>query len=506
MTRECHVRFWQKFSGFVARFIRHKKIVWGTLLSLCSFSPSLFAAAPGTLDTTFNSGGALPGTQRTTIDTATQAFGLGVAIQSDSKIVAVGIAVEGGVDRFAVARLNTNGLLDATFNPGGSLPGTVSTAIDNAANPSDGYSVAIQSDGKIVVAGTVTDSISGLTRIALARFNTNGTLDTATFNSGGTLPGTVSTAIDNPANNAFLFFVGGVAIQSDGKIVVTGAVTEGGIDKFAVARFNANGTLDTTFNAGGTLQGTVSTAIDNAANPSDGTSVAIQINGKIVVGGFVTEGGVNKFALAQFNTNGTLDTATFNSGGTLPGTVSTDIDSPTKPMDAFAQIALQQDGKIVIAGDVHNGASDFKFAAARFNLDGSIDMTFNSTGSLPGTASYFVDSIGQSSVGTSAALQINGQIVIAGYLLEGISIAEQFAVLRLNPNGLLDTTFNPSGTLPGTASTPFIPASTFVTASAVAIQSDNKIVLNGSIDEGGGVNKFALARFLGYPSIDNICA
>lgn len=458
---------------------------------VCCFSTSLFAATAGTLDSTFNSGGALPGTQRTTIDTATQAFGQGVAIQSDNKIVAVGIVVEAGIDRFGVARFNTNGLLDTTFNPGGSLQGTVSTAIDNAANSSDGSSVAIQVDGKIVVGGTVTEG--GLGKFALARFNSNGSLD-ASFNATGGIPGTVSTAIDNVANNCFS---NAVAVQSDGKIVVVGAVTEGGIDKFAVARFNSDGTIDTTFNTAGTIQGTVSTAIDDAANPSIGLSVQIQIDGKIVVGGFVTEAAVNKFALARFNSNGTLDT-TFNTGGPLQGTVSTSVDNPAKPNDFYVQVALQLNGKIVIAGDV-NDAGTFKFAAARFNVDGSLDTTFNSSGSLPGTVSYFVDSVGQSSTGTSVALQINGQIVIAGYL------ADKFAVMRLNPNGLLDTTFNPSGTLPGTASTGFIPAGVFDPAFAVAIQSDNKIVLNGYIDEGAGVSKFALARFLGYPSIDNIC-
>lgn len=469
-------------------------------LFLCCFTLPLFAAVPGTLDTTFNPAGALPGTQRTSIGTALESFGSQVVIQSDGKIVAAGTAAEGGINKFAVVRLNNDGTIDTTFNSGGSLAGTNTTPIDNASAQSFGQAVVLQPDGKIVVAGYVTDGLSGLNRFAVARFNPDGTLDT-TFNSGGTLPGTNSTPIDDPAKDSYGY---SVQLQPDGKIVIAGEEfdTITNLSKFAIARFNSDGTLDTTFNSAGTLPGTNSTPINNPANYSAGASVVIQPDNKIVVGGTVNESGLIKFGLARFTSNGVLD-ATFNSSGSLPGTTSTSVDNPPIPNNVFVTVALQQNGKIVIGGDLYNGIS--KFGIARFNVDGSLDTTFNALGSLPGTFSFYINSNGQTSSGTSVAIQRNGQIVMGGSLSNGINI-DQFAVARLNPNGSLDTTFNPSGSMPGTASTPFNPPSTFDPSFSLAIQSDNKIVLVGFIDESEAIAKFAFARFNGDLSIVDVCA
>lgn len=476
------------------------RLYYYTCFWLMSSVGYFFAAVPGTLDTTFNSGGALPGTQRTTIDTATEAFGFLSALQSDGKIISVGVVVEGGLNRFAVARFNTDGLLDPTFNPGGSLPGTVSTAIDDNANSAFGDAVAIQTDGKIVVAGTVTEG--GLGKFAIARFNSDGSLDT-TFNATGSLPGTVSTAIDNTITADAA--CDGVALQPDGKIVLVGSVIEGALNIAAMARFNSDGTLDTTFNPGGTIPGTLSANVDNPANSSFFDTASIQFDGKIVVGGNVTDSisGLNRFAVARFNNDGSLDT-TFNNAGTLPGTVSTAIDNVANDSSGISA-ALQINNKIIVTGSVVEGGIS-KFGVARFNVDGTLDTTFNNAGTLPGTTSTFVDSIGQDTRYGVVALQKNGQIVVAGYLVNGVNIVDKFAVARFNPDGLLDTTFNPGGGIQGTASTVFDPPSTFVPASGVAIQSDNKIVLTGAIDESADVSKFALARFNGDLSIIDVCA
>jgi uncharacterized delta-60 repeat protein len=265
----------------------------------------------GTLDTTFNSGGSKPGTNRVTISNAARSFA--GAIQSDDKIVLAGYIDNGGVINFGVARFTADGILDTTFNSGGAIPGTVSTLVGGGTS-SFGIGVALQSDGKIVVTGFT--SVDGANNFGVARFTADGILDT-TFNSGGAMPGTVSTLVGGGTSSSGA----GVALQSDGKIVVTGFTLIDGVANFGVARFTTDGILDTTFNSGGAMPGTVSTLVGGGTS-SVGAGVALQSDGKIVVTGFTSIDGANNFGAARFTTDGILDT-TFNSGGAIPGTVST---------------------------------------------------------------------------------------------------------------------------------------------------------------------------------------
>ncbi len=448
-------------------------------------------AAPGDLDTTFNPSGVQPGTLTTTIDgvmVSNNAYA--VAIQADGKIVAVGEASVGGVTKFAVARFNTDGSLDTTFNSGGTQPGTVTTDIDNSTS-SQGRGVAIQSDGKIVVAGFA--MVGGLGKFGVARFNTNGTLDTTGFNSGGAQPGTLSTSIDGFSTFTSRGFA--VAIQSDSKIVVAGDVTISlsGRLNFAVARLNTNGTLDTaTFNSGGTQPGTVSTTVENSAT-NQGQGVALQTDGKIVIAGTVDIGGNDHFGVARFNTNGTLDTTTFNPGGAQPGTAATTVDNEVRE---FAKaVAIQADGKIVIAGIV-TSSTPVKFGVARFNTVGTLDTTFNPTGLQPGTVATVIGSF-TNNQGNALAIQTDSKIVVAGYT--GIGGGNfNFAVARFNTDGMLDASFDttPSGVLPGTVSTS-IDNDLFNFGNGIAIQSDGKIVVAGQTSDTGGDETFGLARFTG---------
>ncbi len=316
----------------------------------------------GSLDTTFNSGGLEPGTTSTTINNNTYNQAYGVALQeADVKIVAAGLTFYGVGTQFAVARFNTNGSLDTTFNSGGSQPGTVSTTINNNTyNQASG--VAIQADGKIVAAGyTASSNFLSHPQFAVARFNTDGSLDT-TFNSGGSQPGTVSTTINNNTYNEAY----SVAIQADGKIVAAGYASPDDVTyQFAVARFNTNGSLDTTFNPTGAQPGTVSTTINKVDIGSAASSVALQADGKIVAAGvYETPEGTAQFAVARFNTNGSLDT-TFNPLGAQPGTVSTTINNITYDDEGYA-VAIQADGKIVAAGYASPDDVTYQFAVARF--------------------------------------------------------------------------------------------------------------------------------------------
>ncbi len=369
------------------------------------FAVARFTAS-GTLDTTFNQFGVQAGTAAATIENvALDNEGHAVAIQQDGKIVVAGFANVSGANRFAVARFTASGTLDTTFNASGGQAGTVSTTIDTAAVDNRGYAVAVQSDGKIIVAGIA--NVSGANRFGVARFNTNGTLDT-TFNVAGLQPGTVSTTIDGATvdNRGYA-----VAVQQDGKIVVAGVANVSGANRFGLARFNANGTPDTTFNASGLQAGTVSTTIDNVAVDNQGYAVAVQANGKIVVAGFTRSGEVNSFAVARFNANGILDT-TFNSAGDQPGTVSTAIEGVAGNASAQA-VVVRPDGEIVVAGSARVSDAN-RFAVAQFTANGTLDTTFNASGDEPGTVSTTINGVALNNRAFSVALQQDGKAAVGG--------------------------------------------------------------------------------------------
>ena len=237
-----------------------------------------------------------------------------------------------------------------------------------------------------------------------------------------------------------------VAVQADGKIVAAGYSYPG--PDFAVVRYNSDGSLDPSF--GGT--GKVTT---NVISWDIATSVAIQADGKIVAaGGSGSSGSIDDFALVRYNTDGSLDTSF---GGT--GKVTTDFGS----YDSAYSVAIQADGKIVAAGSSAN-TSDFDFALARYNRDGSLDTSFGGTGKVMTdfTASYdFADSI---------AIEADGKIVAAGYTDPPKS---DFALARYNSDGSLDTSFGGTGKI----TTDF--SRSEAQARSVAIQADGKLVAAG---------------------------
>lgn len=355
-----------------------------------------------------------------------------VAIQSDGKIIVAGSSYIAPNWNFAILRYKTDGTLDNTFGNGGK----VTTDIDST---DYGNSVAIQNDGKIIVAGN--SMVDSNVDFALVRYNTDGTLDN-TFGNGGK----VTTAIGNSDDRA-----SSVTIQSDGKIVVTGSSNNNGqYTEIALVRYNTNGTLDNTFGTGG------KTTIDISSSHDGATSVAIQGDGKIVIGGSSKNTPFLEFTLIRYNTNGTLD----NSFGT-GGIVITDIGVGD---DYINKVVIQNDGKIVAAGIIGPGSSA-DFALARYNTDGTLDNSF-------GTGGKVTTNIGVSSnAGYSAAIQANGKIIVVGNSFNGT--VYDIAAACYNTDGTLDNNFGTGGTV----TTPFGPYDAF--AHSVAIQSDGKIVAAG---------------------------
>ena len=276
----------------------------------------------GTLDSTFGTSGIA-----TTV-IGDHAEARAVALQSDEKIIAAGLTITNGQPSIALARYATNGTLDATFGTGG----IVTTSISYRAF---GASVAIQSDGKIIVVGNVDDREFGV-----VRYNTNGTLD-GTFGTGGI----VQTSLSGHT------YATSVGIQTDDKIVVVGKSGS----TFTVVRYDSTGATDNTFGTSGVAQ----TAFNGYAVP---TSLIIQTDGKIVVGG--TNDGTLK--IVRYNANGTLDT-----GFGTSGIVSTLAGQET---DALS-LALQSDGKIMCATSTITGITLF-----RLETNGSLDETFGEDG------------------------------------------------------------------------------------------------------------------------------
>lgn len=394
--------------------------------------------AAGTLDPTFHGDGAL------TLDLGGLDTARAVAVQDNYRIVVAGDSGGAGPAGFQVVRLTRDGYLDFTF-AGDGKQAVPFGAIDRA------NAIALQPDGKIVLAGSTGDGVSN--HFAVARLNADGSLDT-TFDGDGKL------VLDLGAHDEAT----AVLVQPDGKLVVAG-FTDAGAADFAVVRLTADGSLDPTFSGDG--KATADFVGEDLAR-----GAALQPDGKVVLAGSSTAGAQLNAAVARFTTDGSLD-ATFDSDGLR--LVSLDPGS-----DEATAILVQPDGRIVVAG-----TNDVVFLAARLLGDGALDATFDGDGvaSIP-----FVSAQGQAFASArSATLQDDGKIVLAGRVTVGPE--SDFAVARLNPSGSLDPTFGDGGrksvSLGGNVES----------AHAIAFQRDGELVLAGET----GLRDFAVLRLIGSP-------
>jgi uncharacterized delta-60 repeat protein len=407
---------------------------------------------------------------------------------------------------FSTAAMAVAGDLDPTFSGDGKQ--TTDFGGDDEAT-----GVAVQPDGKIVAVGTL-----GGSGFVLARYNPTGTLDTS-FSGDGTETTDFGDEVfgERPA---------AVAIQPDGKIVVVGEAEvlsgdHGSRLLFALARYKPDGSLDSGFSGDGRQTTTFGSPFVSAwAN-----GVAIQGNGKIVVGGGM--GGARDFALARYNPSGTLDTtfsgdgkqttpfggnddeargvaiqadgkivavgqgignfaaARYNGNGSLDPTFSGDGKQATDfgGIDAAHAVAIQADGKIIAAGQGGGGATRNDFALVRYNPNGSLDAGFSGDGKLRTDFGF-----GAADGANGVALQSSGRVVAAGFAGGGAT-GDDFAVARYNSGGALDTSFSDDGR----RRTHF--GATDV-ARGVAVQADDKIIVVGRGRTGVG-DDWALARYLG---------
>ena len=368
----------------------------------------------------------------------------GVAIQSDGKIIVAGTATVSGGSDFYVARYTTAGVLDGTFGTGG-----IVTASINASDTTTG--VAIQSDGKIVVCGYT--YVGSKANFAVLRFTTAGALDT-TFNTTGKVMTSISANSD---------LCNAIGIQGDGKIVVAG-YTNSITPLFCAVRYTTAGALDTTFNSTG-----IATVSAIGSNGDQAYGMTIQSDGKIVIVGGTVNTTNFDWALARLTTAGALDT-TFNGTGKL-------ITSNGSSTDLAFAVAQQSDGKLVVTGYASNGSND-DIVTIRYSTGGAFDTIFPTT-TFSGTSHER---------GQAVAIQSDGKILLAGFTNSPGNY--DFALVRFTTAGALDTTFNSTGkviTAFGTNSDQ---------AAAIKLQSDGRIVVAGFYTDASFVNHTAVARYL----------
>jgi len=387
--------------------------------------------ANGSLDNTFDAGGEL------------QAHKMG--LQPDGKILVAGSSTSA----YQIARLNSDGSLDGSFNP--SLP-----------DPSPVGSLVAQSDGKVLVAGDFT-SVNGTNRNGIARLNADGSLDSS-FN-----PGTGSFGIASV-----------VALQPDGKILIGGSFgSVNGTPREFIARLNADGSLDSSFDPGHEISGQVS-------------SVVVQPDGKVLVGDvFTFINGTNRYASTRLNADGSLDSMFISDTNFRPklgGLYFDDCGDPGRcscyqSVVPFA-LVVQADGKVLIGGvsvtisECSGGDGEVisRPILARFNADGSLDGSFGLV-------------IGNRDWGSvnALAVQPDGKVLVGGsfYSINGTN---RPGIARLNANGSLDNSFNPGTGANG--------------VSSVALQPDGKVLIGGGFTTVNGANRSGIARLNSNGSLD----
>ena len=369
----------------------------------------------GSLDPTFIIGTGFTGLSNSGV--------FSIKLQPDGKIVAVGnFSGYNGTARYGITRLNSNGSLDATFNPGSGFNGEV-------------WDLDIQTDGKIIAVG-VFSSYNGSSCSRISRINTNGSID-ATFSIGSGFNANISRT---------------VKIQSDGKIVVGGGFySYNGTNCYYLTRINSDGTIDTVFN---TNSGT--------AISSDVYNLNFQDDGKIIViGDGSAYNSIVTGHMLRLNGDGNLD-STFNKGTGFDTYVET--------------TSIQPDGKILFGGGFTTYYEILQNRITRLNSDGGLDFTFNS-------GSGFNDYV------RKICLQNDGKIIVGGGFTTFNGVA-CMRIARLNPDGTLDITFNPGSGFNNEVS-------------AICIQGDGKIIVGGGFTTFNGLSHYNIVRLNVDGSLDS---
>jgi len=411
------------------------------LATLVAWASPAHALTPGALDPTFGQGG-----KATALSQGSAAYA--VHIDSHGRAVTAGYTLNRRPD-FVVARFSQNGTLDTTF-------GDLGRTILDLGGADHAYALDFQADGKIVLAGE--SDTAGRSKMAVARFNGNGKIDT-TF-GGGDGFALASFGKDQQAANA-------VTVTPDGKIVAAGFTSAGVDARSAMVRYGSGGRLDPSFGGDGRVSFDLSS--------SDEQFEAISWDGaNYVLAGYAEANLTPAFSVASVTSDGKL-----NTGFSQNGFTTTNV---TKGADLGYDMVQQPDGKIVVAGRVSNRGRD-DWGIVRYLPKGGIDRTWSNSGKM-------VTSFGKGfDVAYGIALQTNGKIVVAGRV-HRTNTGSDFAVVRYNTDGSVNMTFGTNGK----AITDFA-AGDDGARDVVIRESNGKILVIGDATK-NGVRRMALARYI----------
>lgn len=432
------------------------------------------AAAPGELDPGFGNGGVVV---TATAPGSGGDFQNGLVVQRNGRIVVGGSSELGalaGGEQWRITRYKSSGEPDRSFGVGGA----VTTGMSSAGGLDEHlWNLTLDRDGKIVAAGDAVTAAGGFD-VALARFNSDGTLDPS-FGTAGKV--TTAVAPGTRRDRAH-----DVAVLANGKILVSGFADMGagaGRRNFMLARYNPDGTLDGSFGIAGVVVTPVAPGDNNDVVTTNG--LTIDGAGRIVVTGQADMGlGAGGFdsAIARYLPEGSLDTS-FGGDGIVTTALASGDD-----FDTLVGAAIDRDGRIVTAGAAETSGAVFDLALVRYEPDGSLDASFGTGGIVamnigPGNTDDLLQDI---------VLQENGKILVGGGTAPtAVEADADFMVARFNPDGSLDSSFGAGGigktsTAPGTADDEIF---------EVALQSDAKLVTAGECDQPATGRDVCVARY-----------
>lgn len=433
------------------------------LCALLALAAPPLPAFEGELDSTFN------GTGRQTIAFKDPAFATSVALAPDDRLYLVGGVGGDGTGAIGIARLLPDGEPDSTFDNDGSI---IHDLYPGESTPT---AASVQPDGKLVLAGLadIDGSPAVEYRMIVCRILETGTPDEA-FGDGNTagcatldanLPDT-----DQAAATA-------LHVQADGRIAVAGFVSVDGIARPVVARLLTDGSMDAAFGTGG-----LKILDPGAPNPVVLAGIAQDAAGDLIVAGTIQLGADDSdFAVFRVKPDGAQD-MDFNEGLL---TIAFDIGFPEAKRDEANAIAILPDGSIVVAGSAEHGPGQRQFAIAKLDADGVLDSSFNGTGRL---SPIFCD-VCVDAEAAALVVQSTGSLVLAGPV--EANGASDFGVLRVQPDGTIDTGFGAQGrTLVAFDLDPADPDD----VAMAAIAQNGRIVVAGSVAAPDNHTVFGVAR------------
>lgn len=417
------------------------------------------ADQPGSVDWNFN-----PNLDFQTTWQGWRVYDPALLLQADGKVIVGGyLTATNPVTGLpmSVVRLNADGSLDATFQL--DVPFWLLRGAGGSYSPFNMeqvvYALASQPDGKILIGGSESLTVSGQVRHHLARFHSDGTLDSG-FNA------------DIAASNGIVRII---AVQADGKSLIEQQFSDtSASSRPIITRLNSNGESDRSFNMGA--------GIAKSTGPTAVNSILPLPDGKILIAGnFWTVAGIARNSIARLNPDGSLD------GSFDPGAGAT---------PAITSAALQPDGKIIVVGDFGTFDHVVLGGIARLNPDGSVDKSFKTAGEAGSV------SVKDRTLPIIVALQSDGRILVAGSLFSSVknrtNVPVQQGVARLNSDGSLDTSFDVGR---GVYDADLCCGSASWRVSTILALPDGSILAAGSFTSFDGVPRPGLVRLRGDPPL-----